>query len=89
MISLAAAAAVSELNEIVSLDGAELRITDVSPGAIHLELDLSHSSCPECVVPRSLMLDLLTANLAQVEPEIHRIELHDPREDPGYQPGEH
>lgn len=88
-ISAPAAAAVSELNEIMAFDGAELLVADASPGSIHLELDLSRSSCPECVVPRSLMLDILTANLALSDPDIRHIELHDPREDPGYQLAPH
>ncbi len=76
-------AAVAELNEIVRLDGAELLIVEASPQSIRLALDLSRSSCPECVVPKELMLGILSSKLADVDPDIH-IELNDPRENPDY-----
>lgn len=67
---------VAELNEIVRPDGAELRVRESSPGAVVLDLDLTASTCPECVVPRDLLLDILRSHL----PEVERLELHDPRE---------
>lgn len=73
-------AVVAELNEIVRPDGAELRVTERSATALHLELDLTNSSCPECVVPKDLMLEILATNLATADPDIQRIELVDPRE---------
>lgn len=76
-------AAVAELNEIVRLDGAELLLVKSSRQSVRLTLDLSRSTCPECVVPKELMLGILSSKLAEVDPDIH-IELNDPREDPGY-----
>lgn len=73
-------AVVEELNEIVRPDGAVLRIRDSSPTALHLELDLSASSCPECVVPKDLMLEILRSRVVLVDPDVRTIELDDPRE---------
>lgn len=73
-------AVVAELNEIVRPDGAELRVTERSDTALRLELDLTNSTCPECVVPKELMLEILATNLATVDPDIQRIDLVDPRE---------
>jgi len=73
-------AVVAELNEIVRPDGAELRVTERSATTLHLELDLTNSTCPECVVPKDLMLEILATNLASADPDIQRIELVDPRE---------
>lgn len=73
-------AVVAELNEIVRPDGAELRVKERSETALRLELDLTNSECPECVVPKDLMLDILRNKLLTVEPDIRRIELDDPRE---------
>lgn len=73
-------AVVAELNEIVRPDGAELLVREASERTVVLELDLSASTCPECVVPKDLMLEILRSNLARLAPDIHRIELHDPRE---------
>lgn len=80
MISPPAQSALAELNEIVALDGAVLRVVEASATSIRLELDLTGSSCPECVVPKDLMLDILGASLAKADPDIVHVELHDPRE---------
>jgi hypothetical protein len=88
VISAPAGSALAELNEIVGLDGGVLHIIDASPTSIRLELDLSASNCPECVVPKDLMLDILGASLAKADPDIVQIELYDPREDGnGVSPG--
>jgi len=55
-------AVVAELNEIVRPDGAELRVTERSDTALRLELDLTNSTCPECVVPKELMLEILATH---------------------------
>lgn len=73
-------AVIAELNEIVRPDGAELRVLDLSPTSLRLALDLSNSTCPECVVPKQLMLEILQTNLATLDPDIRTIELDDPRE---------
>lgn len=73
-------AVVEELNRIVQPDGAVLRIRESSPTALHLELDLSASSCPECVVPKALILDILRSRVALVDPDVRTIDLDDPRE---------
>jgi hypothetical protein len=70
----------AQLNEIVRPDGAELRVAERSATALRLELDLTNSDCPECVVPKDLMLDILRTNLATADPDIREIDLHDPRE---------
>jgi len=80
VISASAEAAIAELNEIVRADGAELRLADASPSSIRLELDLSESTCTECVVTKELLLEILTARLATVDPDILEIKLYDPRE---------
>lgn len=89
MISAPAQSALAELNEIVGLDGAVLHVVDASPTSIRLELDLSASTCPECVVPRDLMLDILGASLVKADPDIIQIELHDPREDESWKSSGH
>jgi hypothetical protein len=73
-------AVVAELNEIVRPDGAELRVKERSETSLRLELDLTNSECPECVVPKELLLDILRKNLTTVDPDVHDIDLHDPRE---------
>jgi hypothetical protein len=74
---------IAELNEIVRADGAELRVAERSATALRLELDLTNSECPECVVPKELMLEILIANLAEADPDIREIALDDPRDATG------
>ena len=71
---------VDELNEILRLDGAELVVNTETLTCISLELDLSQSECPECVVPKTLMMQLLVSKLAFAAPDITAVELFDPRE---------
>ena len=71
---------VDELNEIVRLDGAELVLRAETLTCVSLELDLSRSECPECVVPKALMMQLLRSKLAFAAPDITTVELFDPRE---------
>ncbi len=73
-------AVIEELNQIVQPDGAVLRVRETTATALRLELDLSASSCPECVVPKALIVEILSSRVASVDPDIRTIELHDPRE---------
>lgn len=89
MISPGADAAIAALNEILRIDGGELRVQRATDTMLALELDLSNSSCPECVVPKQMMLDILRSNLATADPDIREIDVHDPREEGGYVAGTH
>ena len=79
--SAATSAVLAELNEVVAPDGAALRLRAATPTSLVVDLDLSASSCPECVVPRELLLDILTSRLREHDPDVRDVELHDPRVD--------
>ena len=53
---------------------------------VELALDLSGSSCPECVLPKDMLVDVLTGRLAAAAPDITEVRLDDPREATGDQP---
>jgi Fe-S cluster biogenesis protein NfuA len=78
--NLVAEQVVRELDEIVKLDGGRLRVRQASEAQVELELDLSQSSCPECVLPKAMLLEIITAKLATAAPDVGYVELHDPRE---------
>lgn len=80
MISAGAERALAALNEILEVDGGRLVVEAATPTSLGLRLDLTGSSCPECVVPRDLMLDILRANLAVADPDVQHVEVDDPRE---------
>jgi hypothetical protein len=80
MISPPAQSVLDELNDIVRLDGAEFHVTSSATSVIELSLDLTNSTCPECVLPADLLLELLTARLAEADPDITKVTLHDPRQ---------
>ena len=80
MLSPPAQTVLDELNEIVRLDGAELRVESSERSRVELTLDLSNASCPECVLPKELLTDLLATRLAQADPDVIEVTVHDPRE---------
>lgn len=82
-------ALVEELNDIVAADGAALRITDATPAALALELDLTESECPECVVPKQFIVEIVAARFAEHGDPVPDITLFDPREEPGWEAAEH
>ena len=75
-------ATIEELNDIVAADGAALRVLSSTQDSVKLDLDLSQSECPECVVPGSLLMEIVAQRLAEVCPDVRDISLYDPREDP-------
>lgn len=76
----AVATIVEELNEIVRPDGACLRVAASEPSALALKLDLSASECPECVLPKSVILEIVRARVAESCPDVRAVTLEDPRE---------
>ena len=76
-------ATIEELNDIVAADGAALRVLSSTPDSVKLDLDLSQSECPECVVPWSLLMDIVAQRLGEACPDVRNISLYDPREDAG------
>ena len=79
MITPPAQLVLDELNDIVRLDGAELQVRSSTGSCIELALDLSGSTCPECVLPKELLIELVATRLAEVDPDISEVRLHDPR----------
>ena len=89
MISAGAERALAALNEILEVDGGRLVVESATPTSLGLRLDLTGSSCPECVVPRDLMVDILRANLAAADPDIQVVDVDDPRETGALPPSTH
>ena len=79
-LSPAAQATLDELGAIVEADGARFVVRDATASAVTIELDLSTSECPECVMPRDLLVDILTARLSESDPDLRTVDLIDPRE---------
>jgi hypothetical protein len=86
MTGLVAEQVVRQLDEIVRVDGGRLLVRRAAGAEVELELDLSESSCPECVLPKAVLVEIVTAKLAAAAPEAWQVRLHDPREPDG--PGE-
>jgi hypothetical protein len=74
-------ATIEELNEIVAPDGAIIRVLSSTTDSVRLDLDLSQSDCPECVVPHSLLMQIVEQRLAEVCPDVRSVSIYDPRED--------
>jgi hypothetical protein len=82
-LSPAAQATLDELAAIVEADGARLVVRDASASEVTIELDVSKSECPECVLPRELLVDILSSRLQEADPDLRTVELIDPREADG------
>ena len=78
-----------ELAAIVEPDGARLVVRDASASMVTIELDLSQSDCPECVLPKDLLTDILASRLAESDPDVRAVELIDPRDGADGSPGAH
>ncbi len=79
-LSPAAQATLDELAAIVEPDGARLVVRDASASEVTIELDLSASECPECVLPRDLLVDILSYAAAGVGSRSPHGRAHRPRE---------
>ena len=88
-LSPAAQKTLDELAAIVEPDGARLVVRDASPSMVTIELDLSASECPECVLPKDLLIDILSTRLQESDPDLRAVDLIDPREANGAVPGTH
>ena len=80
MTNLVAEQVIRELDEIVKVDGGRLLVRRATEAEVDLELDLSQSSCPECVLPKAMLVEIITAKLATAAPDVGHVRLHDPRE---------
>lgn len=80
MSNLIVEGVIDELDAIVAADGGRLWLRDASESSVELELDLSSSACPECVLPKEMLVQIVQARLATVAPDVREVHLHDPRE---------
>lgn len=78
-LSPAARKTLDELAAIVEPDGARLVVRGASASTVTIELDLSASDCPECVLPKDLLVDILSSRLRESDPDLRTVELLDPR----------
>ena len=78
VLSAAAQATLDELAAIVEPDGARLVVRDASASTVTIELDLSASDCPECVLPKDLLVDILASRLQESDPDLREVELDRP-----------
>ena len=73
----------SGLREALRADGADIELVDVSDDAVRLQLLLTDEACAECIMPRPTLERILLSAIQQRVPQIHRVELLDPRETQG------
>jgi Fe-S cluster biogenesis protein NfuA len=77
----AVAAAAAELRELVSGDGADLRLVrvDARSGQVEFELDLSATGCADCVLPPPAVLSMVNTVLKRSRPGDYEVIVDDPR----------
>lgn len=75
------AAAIEEVQLIVSADGARLDVVDQQADIVHLRLDLADASCADCVLPHDRLVDVIEAALrASTANDAIVVRIDDPRE---------
>ena len=74
-------AAVEELEQLVSGDGAHLRLRrlDADARVLQLELDLSAAGCSDCVLPPDRLAEMVDTNLKRRAPGDYLVAVADPR----------
>lgn len=76
------AAAIEEVQLIVSADGARLELVDQDANLVHLRLELENASCADCVLPGGRLADVVEASLrASTGNGALTVRIDDPRED--------
>jgi hypothetical protein len=74
-------AALQPLRESLLLDGADIELLGVSGGTAELALDVSKSTCAECVLPRQSLESVVVVALRKADPRIAAAVVRDPREE--------
>jgi hypothetical protein len=72
----------SAVRELLGPDGADVEPTgwDATTGTLAVRLVLDSAECAECVVPRPMLDTLLLNALRAHAPEVHTLDLDDPRD---------
>ena len=71
---------------LVRPDGGAFELVGVDPaaGTVSLRLVLDGVECIECVMPRDFLEELSLSLLKEQVPDVQRVEIEDPREDPSF-----
>jgi hypothetical protein len=77
----ALAEGITEVQALISADGAQLHLLDSTPDAVHLRLDLEDASCADCVLPAqhlaAVVADVLRRHTGNAALEVR---IDDPRQ---------
>lgn len=63
-------------------DGADLELQRVEGEIVYLKLILGDEACLECIMPKSILEEILLLTIKETAPEVRAVNLDDPREDP-------
>jgi hypothetical protein len=79
-------AIVTAVEKLVKPDGAGFELVGVDPAArsVSLRLVLDGVDCIECVLPRGYLEELSLSLLREELPEVERVVIEDPRDDPSF-----
>jgi|HubBroStandDraft_1064217.scaffolds.fasta_scaffold1401223_2 Fe-S cluster biogenesis protein NfuA len=91
MEQAALASAVESVRHLVQADGGDMELmgVDEGDGEVRLRLILDGVDCHECVMPRPILEDIAGNLLRRSVPDVKRVAIDDPREQPGYVAPEH
>ena len=71
--------ALAGLREGFQADGADLQVVSAEAGVARIRLVVTEATCLECIVPNPILQQVIEASVRQAWPEVHRVEVEDPR----------
>lgn len=72
-------AALAGLREGFQADGADLEVVSVENGVARVRLVVTDQTCLDCIVPGPVLRQVVEASVRQSCPEVHSVEIDDPR----------
>ena len=76
-----ATAALAPVRELLEADGADIALTGVEDGTVHLRLNLENAACADtCVLPRALLESLSLQMMQPLVVGLAAVVIDDPRE---------
>ncbi|CAB4851965.1 MAG: NifU family protein [Actinobacteria bacterium] len=71
--------ALEEYREVLQIDGADLELTGVDAGIVHLRLIVGPDTCTDCILSKPMLETILLDVLQEADPAVTLVVVDDPR----------
>jgi hypothetical protein len=73
--------AIAVITDTLRLDKADLQVMSVTGDTAQVNLLISKEACPECIMPKEVLAEMILMSAQESYPGISTVEVKDPRED--------